>query len=603
MNMRKWTLRRLGDERGWALMDAIWSVVVVAAAFAASTAAFNVATRSAAREELNSQAMTVAQSQINWMRSVGQSSEANLLALNGTFKQVPYRGTNFKVTYTAVQTAGIGEGGVEACSAEFSSSSAIADLPDDRHYVYMRVVVNYPGQKVTSVSGATGASGPITTGFTAAQPIALDSNYAAEGGLSDQTSGMMRVYVIDQNQQPATVNGVKIRKSDGASDLSPIAQQPDKGCYLFGGLAGGTYTIKVDAGGKQNVFMSAGADNVIQSSMDMQTGVMKSTSVVVATPVSVKPIYKAYNSGTSSTITLDTANDPSNQINPFVKSSTGTGLWTGYSEDVTTAKNSSFFVNQGGGLFPYMPAANSGATDKSMVYPVTAGWEGFAGPCRANDPGTAQWSNVPFDMASPTWPTTANSTVRPEFWLTLLKAGAVMTPVITAQPGSPDTGWGSTERYYWSQTVTSAQVQAALTGDNAGSNAYAECNSGFQLGNTAGNTNMWKQLPNQTTTSGGTLADVPSALPPGTYELCVRLNYTMQTREYYGGSIFFGAGKKWNGSVETWSGVGYMKIAATTVNGRVAPISKTANFSPPNWKKQMSTSASTSSATCGAGWA
>lgn len=606
MNLRIFSNSRIREERGWALMDAIASVLVVAAAFTATTAAFNVSTRSAAREGKNTQGLALAQSQLNWMRSVGQNSEAELLALNGQSKMIPYRGTNFTVTYTAIQSAGIGEGGVEACSADLSTTSETAPLPDDRHYVYMRVVVRYPGQVVTA--------GPTTgTGFNSAEPIALDSNFAAEGGLSDQTSGMLRVYVVDPQLQPvSTVNGVLLRKSGSTSDLTPIAKQVDKGCYLFGGLSAGDYSIKVDAAGMQDVYMSA-ASNVIQRTYTMPTGVMRSTSVIVASPVSVKPVYKV-KTGASTSIDISPQNSSqSASINDFVKAPTGTGLWTAYSDDVQTAKNSSYFINSGGAYFPYIPAANSGSVDKSMVYPTLQGWDGFAGPCRANDPKVAtQQLNVPFDLSSPTWPTGGSTVLNPTFWLSGLKAKAVMNPYITVRPGDsgttgPDTdvGWPSTksETYYWNQGGPgfNGQIQVALVGDKDGKSDQPGCNSGYQLGSTAGNTTMWKRIPGTVTTQNADLDDVATALPVGKYEICARLYFKYNYQEYKVWWDWFTKKTGWQGSVGTGDALVYMKGTVQTLGYQSNPTATTVNFSPPSggWKAIYSSSASTSSGTCG----
>lgn len=586
MTLRELKTRLLREERGWALMDAVWSSVIVVIAFTTSMAVFNSSQRSAAREATNTQALAVAQDQLNWMRSVGQSNEDSLLALNNTSKVIAYRGTNFTVAYTATPSTGTGEGTVEACSVDRNAAGDTSDLPDNRHYIYMRVVVSYPGQIVKS-------GGPTGTGPSARQPIALDSNFAAEGGVSDANSGMLRVYVIGRDGTPAS--GIStVTLTSGASTLSPSATNADKACYLFTSLSAGQYTINV-ATSKQDIYLSR-SNGKVQRVYQMPTGVLRSTSVTVETPVSVSPIFKAYNNGTTSTASVDpTASNGSNNVNPLVKGPGNLGYWVGYSSEIIQAPNASFFLNPGG---MFRPTPNSTETDKTNIYPASAGYSAYAGPCRVNDPGSTNWTQIPADTSSASWTPGATVNPRPELWLSEFKPSAQMTAGQTSTP-STSTGWGSTDTYYWNQLFANGQVQVALVGSNAGAASPTECNSGFTLGSDT--SAKWYRLPG-TFANNGTLDDLASALPTGKYDVCVRVAFTYKQQNYYGGSIVFGIGSGWQGSATTGTAYGYVKLSGYIVGYKAAPqllAASLVNLTAPNTKTLMSTSVSNSSSTCG----
>lgn len=590
MALRDVKTRLLREERGWALMDAIWSSVIVVIAFSTSMAVFNSSERSAAREAKNTQAIAVAQDQLNWMRSVGQADEQKLLDLNNTSKSVAYRGTNFTVNFTAVPSAGTGEGTVEACSVDRDAAGDTDQLPDNRHYIYMRVVVSYPGQVVR-------AGGPTGAGPSSSQPIALDSNFAAEGGISDANSGILRVYIL--NRDGGVASGISnVTLLSGSTTITPTATNASKACYLFAGLSAGQYTIRV-ATAKQDVYLSRTA-GVVQRTYQMPTGVLRSTSITVETPVSVSPIYKAFNVGTSSAVTVDpTASGGANNVNPFVKGPDNLGLWVGYSSDIIEQPNTSFFLTPGG-LFRPTPASTE--TDKSKIFPTDLGYSAYAGPCRVNDPGNTNWVPIPTDPNSASWAPGATVTPRPELWLSELKPSAMMTAGPTSRP-SGSAGWWETKTYYWNQLFQNGQVQVALVGSNAGAASPAECNAGFELGSDTAA--KWRRLPG-TFANGATLDDIASALPTGKYDICVRARFTYKSQNYYGGGLF-GSGKGWQGSEYNGTQDGYVKLSSYIVGYQAAPQVLSASLvdlTSPNVNTLMNTGVSTSASTCGntTGW-
>lgn len=563
MTPRSTPLRVFRDESGWALMDAIWSSVIVVMAFAASTAVFNQTARTSARETKNTQALVVAQEQLNWLRSKADQDQNYVLnSVNNTTITVNYRGTAFSVRRIAVPSSGIGEGGVEACSVDRNAAGDSEAIPDSRPYIYLRVVVSYPGQIIRS--------GPTGTGPSAAEPVALDSNYAAEGGTQDITTGMLRVYTTNRSGGVASgVTNVTVVNS-GNTTIQPTATNAEKGCYLFGGLPAGPYTIRVYTT-KQDIYLGNNG-SYVQRTYQMPTGVLRSTSVTVETPIRVSPTFRAYtNSGLTTYQDLDpTSNNGSNNVNGFVKGSQNLGIWIAQSSEIIQAPNSSFFLNPGSVM---LPASNSSASDKSLMYPTVAGYSGYAGPCKVNDPGTSGWAQVPTNPADATWTPGFNGVVRPLLWLAELKPTVSWTAAAKTTPsyGFLETG---NKVGYWGQALTAAQVQVALVGASNGATTPTNCNSGFALGSSTAA--RWQRLPGSFTALGGRLDDIASALPPGRYDVCVRVDYSYQSQTY--NKPLFGGGS-WQGSPATTNANRYVTLAGQSVSYQGAPNAPTSTLS------------------------
>lgn len=570
-------LRR--DESGWALMDAVWSAAIVAMAFLASMTLLDSSTRSADRSAKKSQAMIVAQNELNHMRNVGQRDEDQLRAMNDTTKEVVYRGASFNVKYTATPTSGIGDAPVEVCGVDYDAAGETAALPDDGAFIYMRVDVSYLGE-------AGGPSGAVAN--SGVGQATLDSHFAAERSTEVNTDvGMLRVYTLGYDENPVGVNGVTLLAPDN-SVKSPAASNATKGCFLFTGLAAGEYSIRVQTA-MQDIYMTNNSGTV-SVGYQMPTGVLRSTAVQVANPVKVLPTYKYTYGGVEKSLTTATAG-----VNDFVKAPSGTGNWVAMSDAIykPPVGNPNFFLTPGGVL---MPNASSGDPDKSRMYPVPNGYSGYAGPCVANDPGQANWITVPGTLPNATWTPGGTLSPAPAFWLSTLQPYSSTTPIHTSQPSGPDTGWGATQTYYWGQNISDARVQVALVGDRDGTTTPTQCSPGYSLGSTAAA--QWKRVPG-VTTGGSLLSDISSALPLGTYDICLRavINYTQ--RDYYGGSILFGFGAKWQGSATNGSVVAFLRAPRTTVGYKSSGVTVKGDFSPPHWKERMSASASTSTATCG----
>lgn len=509
-------------------MDAVWSAAVVAMAFLATMTLLESSGRSAARSAKSSQALIVAQNEINRMRNVGQRNEANLLAMNDTTETVTYRGANFEVNYTAIATAGINETPVEVCGVDYDPAGESSSLPDNAAFIYMRVDVNYLGGPTGSTGSTSGASEP--------GHATLDSHFASERSAEVNTDvGMLRVYTLDRADAPVTVSGVTLTKPDGTTKTAD-ASNASKGCYLFSSLAAGAYTINVNTT-LQDVYMTNAGSQVTRS-YQMPTGVLRSTAMRLANPVKVTPTFKYNSSGEQS---FDPAN---NTTNGFAVGPGGTANWVAMSNEIIKPPtgNPTFFLTPGGMFMPNSYIGNvdvsgNNSVDKAKMFPITTGYAGYAGPCRVNDPTSTNWVQVP-NTGNVTWQPNGTLSPSPIFWLSVLK------PLVsfTAAPGKPADGpntnnpgdWfnpgpavGTRRWRNWGQTFGTAKVQVALAGSNGspGSDDSTTCRPGYTLGST------WQRIPGTVNVNGGGLGDIASALPPGRYNMCIQIDYTYRKQQ------------------------------------------------------------------------
>lgn len=553
-------MKRLqGEQGGWALMDAVWSAAVVAMAFLATMSLFDSSTRSADRSAKKSQALIVAQNEMNRMRNVGQRNQDSLLALNATSQVVTYRGSKFRVSYMAVPTSGIGEGQVEACSVDFDAAGESEAMPDNAAFIYMRVDVEY----ADGPTGTTGSTG-VTSSTSELGHATLDSHFAAERGTSiDQSTGMLRVYTLDQAGAPKTVGGVVLVKS--SITTQPVASNSEKGCYLFSGLTAGTYEIRVTTD-SQDLYMS-NASGYVSTSYNMPTGMLRSTSVKLSKLVKVVPTYKYYYNGVEKNLSTATAG-----VNGFVVGTGGTGNWVAMSDQLVKPPvgNPNFFLTPSGVL---MPNASSGDSDKSKMYPTANGYSGFAGPCRANDPGQVNWVNVPAALPNATWAPDATLNPAPVFWLSTLKPTATF-PNPNSKGGDGDGAalWenGNTRWHVWGHGIATGQVQVALVGSATdGSKNPPQCNGGYTMD--AAQNAAWRLLPGSFALSGGVLtyggSDIQDALPPGRYDVCVRVAYSYRRQQQQVKNTGFLQWKwKWINQEETVSTYGYKRVNGQQLN-------------------------------------
>lgn len=460
------------------LVEALFSAAIVVMAFAATTLAFNATTSSATRDINKSGALTVAQGQIEYMRSVGQGDINKLVGtatvdgLNGTSRTVKYAGVSYTVNYTANYVDSMGSSNTDSCGSFAVSGASSAQ------FVYIGVSVSYPIPEGT------------------AKPVELDSYFAPEGGSSQSSTGTLKVYVLDVNGDPFTsgVTTVNLMLGNATVDTKTLNAN---GCVLFTGLARGVYTISVPDGSLQDLYMTSGGSNYTrQVSLPARGSIVQ--KVQLAAPVTITPTFKTMTGPTTSEVVTPSA------ASPFVRDIYGNngnyGSWIATNTNITDTGYTDYTTNPGKVFMPHFGSNPVGAANQ--LYPDPAGYLAYPGVCTVNNPGSANLTTI----AGPSWPTS------PELWVTRLGATAGLT---TASQPTPN----QTITYYWGQSFVSAQVKARLTGDNTGdSPATSDCGPrpGFYKG--------WVSL-GFILTNNATIATAVQGLPTGQYDLCVIVNY------------------------------------------------------------------------------
>lgn len=560
------------DESGWALMDAVWSAAIVVMAFIATQSVFGMTTRSAQREAKKSQAMLVAQQQIDWMRSKGQKDGlSSLEALNNTTTTVTYRGAPFRVTFSAVQQTSIAGGNkVEPCSIERSMAPDTEAATSSRPFMAI-------GVTVVDTSGPTGSS---------SSRASLQSSFAAEASADATLDAMLRVYILDPSG--AAASGVTSVKLFNAANV----EQPLKAsnatfqCYLFTGLSAGDYTIKVGSTTLQNVYLGGSGSELTQS-VKVPTGVLQSKTVTAAGLVNVTPSFAARTDTGTATEAITPAN-----ANGFVRVPDGAPYWQVQHQSIdqppTTLPAKNYFY--GGATGMYLPPQNSAMRNK--LYPTPTPYDSFAGPCRINDPGEANRQRIPSSLPNPNWIT--DGTVNPSaFRLSLYRPSASLTAGSTSRPSPSQSVW-STVRYYWNQLWLSGQVQARLTGSNAsGTNPTITpdgCHPSFTFNN-------WQRV-GTTIANGGTLSNQLAALPTGRYDFCIRVRYSYKTQEYYQ-ALLIGSG--WQGSTQDVTTDAFVFLKDVIVGYNQPPAANAAagaNLTPADSKTQINLAAPRQAADC-----
>lgn len=488
---------RLGRQDGWVLMDAVWSSVVVVLAFIGTTMAFEGSNRSVVRDQTKSQAMVVAQNELEEMRAEARI-DINKLActtasradcINGTTDVVNYKGVAYDVARTAYYTDSVDGDPVDACGAPYSSGNASA------RYLYMKVVVTYSGQN-------TYAGG----GFSSA-PTMLDSYYAPEAGTGQANTGTLRVYVLDRDGAlitPAT----KLFLYDGTnSQVDSGTVNSSTGCYLFTGLSRQNYFVKANVtSGRQDLYLSNTGSGVVTQTVRMPFRGALTRVLRIDRPNTVTAAFRTKNDN-GGTVTLN----PSNQ-----QSSAFVGPWVAMNDEIVSDPTVEFAAGPGR---TYMPHSN--ATIKNLLFPTADGYDTYAGPCNLNNPDDgntsngSEWTSLPASgqLGTSAWQPGSTYTGL-AFDLTRLR-----THVFAAGGGAPTAPLRANATYYWGQTLVSGRVNVMLTGDQSNNSIYVSC------GNNASLFNNWVRLPGTVSTTGakvGYLTDQAEALPAGTYSVCVR---------------------------------------------------------------------------------
>jgi type II secretory pathway pseudopilin PulG len=487
--------RRLKDERGWALIDAIASAVVVVLAFTGTTMAFNGSTASVARDAKKTQAMIVAQNSINQMRGLGQSDIDALLALDNKTVPVTYRGVVYNVEYDAYYVTGLGSDQQDACAVAYASGGGTA------RYIYMRANVTYAGQS-TSASG--------NADLYLSKPASLDSYYSPEGGGVQADTGTLRIYVLDRRAIVAGgVTNVKLYIAGDPNAILPQTSNTTTGCYLFTGLVRNTYQVKVKVSEKQDIYMTNGAAGEVTLNVVMPDRGALSRDIRIDKPVTVQPQYWTATNNSSS---FEVHTRAGAAVNPFF------GKWIAGTEAIKASPTNDFsYIPTGISFMPHY-STSTASTLPDAMFPNQAGYASYAGPCDANDPnaGAADGVNnqipAPLTANDPAW--APDGLYKPQLWLTQLRTSVHFNGVTTLP--SPTV---RSMTYYYGQAydtanATPATVKVRLTADAEGQTTTARCKPNTSLFNT------WQTL-GTLTGADATLSDNLEALPTGMYDVCV----------------------------------------------------------------------------------
>lgn len=525
LRIRRALRRRLREERGWALVEAVASVAVVVLAFVGTTMAFNGSTASVMRDQQKTQAMIVAQNEINRMRGVAQRDIGDLTAMDDTTRTVNYRGVDYTVAYSAYYVTGLGSDQQSACENSYTSGGGTA------RYIYMRVKVSYEGQ---TMAGAGNPSSYLSA------PASLDSYFSPEGGGVQSGTGTLRIYVLDRNNDVAGgVSSVKLYITGTSTPITATTTNLSTGCYLFTGLERNNYEVKAVVSGKQDMYMTNSSTlGSVRLPVVMPDRGALSREIRLDNPVTVTPKFYT-----------KTESDPKLQVTSGNAFFAG-GAWVAASDQIRSAptdsggKSDFSYMPSGIVFMPHQTTPTAGTLPTGM-FPSVQGYSTWAGPCDANDPnaGVDEFTNnqvqLPVTIPNGGWVPNANYTAL-ELWLTQLRTSVTVTP--NAEP----TSTFAPNHYYYNQAFNgNATVRVRLVGDqNGGTTVGARCRPNTDLFNT------WQTL-GTLSSSGVTLSDSAEALPAGSYDVCVTWPWK-QGHIYYTSSW-----SGWTKRTETQTGTSY----------------------------------------------
>lgn len=501
LSVLRFFARRLNvsDQRGWALIDALASAVVVVLAFTGTTMAFNGSTASVQRDEMKTNAMIVAQNEINEMRAIGTRNINALIAKDGTTETVTYQGSLFNVAFDAYYVTGLGSDDKDACEVSYQANGSTA------RYIYMRARVTYQGQVVT---------GPSSSNSFVSSPASLDSYFSPEGGGTQADTGTLRVYVLRPNNTIATgITSVSLVSAGGTGTSKTALINPATGCALFTGLVRDTYQLRVPITGLQDLYLTnTAAKGYVSQKIVMPDRGALSREIRLAYPVSVAPTFWANNTDNDFQVT-------GGNTNPFFQ------YWIAGSDQIRLAPTTDY-------LFPgsliFMPHADGSAAN--AMFPQSQGYSTYAGPCDINNPnigadeGVNNWTQIPaVGSQTTTWASAAtaqNLSITPQLWLSQLRPKIQFGTYSATRPVTTVNG-----TYYYNPTLNGATtVRVRLTGDASGqAGAEPNCKPNTNLFNT------WQSLPGSLTAlDSPTLPDNAEALPTGTYDVCFSVPYRMK---------------------------------------------------------------------------
>ncbi len=460
---------RTGQE-GWALMDAIWSSVVVILAFVGTFLAIDASTKTAKRDAHKTAAYDIAQTELDRLRKMGDTNLPTLLAQdnNSTPPSSPNRsvvvdGVTYSIWDRAYYVQGIGPDTTDACGVSISGAGSTS-----AQYIYLKVTVTWPGSEGSS--GVTGGGAP--------KAAMLDTYFAPEGGDLQSNTGTMRIFLARINGAPVNGRTVNLYKMP-ANTLVATKTTNINGCALFTGLSRSDYEVRVPATSEYDLYMTT---NPITIPIKVPARATISRVIKIDFPVTVNPAFVTKTSSGGSDIALNPSDGSSSSL---------VGPWIAAASEFNKASGIEF-ISTGYG---FMPHTNASIANK--MFPQTSGYAAFAGPCDVNDPGAANRATIPTPTTDPTW---APNTV-------YTGGQTLRLPNFRIQLTSP------------TSTAATGKVLVKLKDKPTGGTGVVNCGPRATLYDT------WIRLPGAVDSSGW-LTGQAYALPVGEYEICARQSGT-----------------------------------------------------------------------------
>lgn len=458
---------RSTGQQGWALMDAIWSSVVVVLAFMGTFLAIDASTRTATRDIRRSTAYDLAQNELDRLRKLGDTNLPGLLAADNTntppsgpSRTITLDGVVYTIWNRAYYVENIGTDVTDACGNAASASNGTT-----AQFVYIKTLVYWQG-----MTGSTGATGSLPPA-----PAELDAYFAPEGGDLQTNTGTLRVFVQTMDGTPIVGKSVTLKRLPANVTITGKPTSTGAtGCVLFTGLPRSQYEITIPSATEYDLYMTT---NPIRVPIMISSRASLSRTIKIGQPVTVVPSFVTNGTGSDVTVT------------PGATTSSLTGPWMAASPSITSGSGDEFMASPGMTFMPHQTAAIA-----NKMFALDTGYTAFAGPCDVNDPGAANRVTMAPSVDSSFAPGGTYVGPRalrlPNFRIRLVR---------TADNAVADTGM-----------IYVMLVDRVGSTDNTGS-----CGARANLFNT------WVRLPGRVDSEG--YLTVPAyALPTGRYEICAR---------------------------------------------------------------------------------
>lgn len=467
---------RGSGQAGWALMDAIWSSVVVVMAFMGTFLAIDASTKTATTDVRKTTAYDVAQNEIDRLRKMGDVNLPNLLAQNNTnqppngpSRYVTIGGVTYSIWNQAYYVQDIGTDVTDACG----NTAAVAGNTSAQ-YVYIKTTVSWPG---LTGGGATSISGTATS-----PPAMLDTYFAPEGGDLQTNTATLRVYLHDRDDNILSGRTVHLYKMPLGS-LIATKTTSVTGCVLFTGIARGDYEIRTPTTNEYDLYMTT---NPATIALKITSRAAISRTIRISQPVTVTPAFNT-----------DPTGSAPETVTPGASTSVLAGPWIATAPEFIDSAGTEYMPNIG-----FMPHASASITNK--MFPLKNGYSAYAGSCDISDPGTGNYVVMPAPASNPTW--------APNY--TYTGTLSLRLPNLRVRLSSTN------------PQANSGKILVRLKNKVGGGASTANC------GTRTAHYNTWVPLPGYVDNTSGYLPNPAYALPTGQYDICARQTGTNWSQRY-----------------------------------------------------------------------